>query len=267
MEEPKPKKASPENTGVGGAGGTRTPAKGDSSASDVPRTTDGAAFIRETPAPSPAPGSAAPEETFVDASPTPVPGRPRLSEVFPRKVQFQPGDLLGGRFEILQVLGEGGMGTVYKAVDREVDHVVALKLIRPELAVHPAILARFKQELLTARQVTHRNVIRIHDLSEVDGVKFITMEFVEGCDLRKLLIDRGKLPPEEAVEIIRQVCLALDAAHSAGVIHRDLKPQNVMQDKQGRILVMDFGLARSLQSDGMTQTGALLGRVSCNASC
>jgi len=148
---------------------------------------------------------------------------------------------------------------VYKAVDRVVDHIVALKLIRPELAEHPAILARFKQELLTARRVTHRNVIRIHDLSEVDGVKFISMEFVEGCDLRELLVDRGKLPPEEAVDIIRQVCLALDAAHSSGVIHRDLKPQNIMQDKQGRILVMDFGLARSLQTDGMTQTGALLG--------
>src|SRR5216684_441837 len=153
------------------------------------------------------------------------------------------------------------MGTVYKALDREVDHIVALKLIRPEMAVHPAILARFKQELLTARQVTHRNVIRIHDLSEVDGVKFITMEFVEGRDLRKLLLDQGKLSAEQAVEIIRQVCLALEAAHSAGVIHRDLKPQNIMQEKSGRILVMDFGLARSLESDGMTQTGALMGTI------
>jgi len=261
MEEPKPKKAGPESMGVGGPSGTRAPAKGDSSASDVPRDADGAAFVRETSPPPPAPGKAAAEETFVDASRTPVPGKPRLSDIFPKKNQLQPGDVLGGRFEILQVLGEGGMGTVYKAVDREVDHVVALKLIRPDLAAHPAILARFKQELLTARQVTHRNVIRIHDLSEVDGVKFISMEFVEGCDLRKLLVDRGKLPPEEAVEIIRQVCLALDAAHGAGVIHRDLKPQNVMQDKQGRILVMDFGLARSLESDGMTQTGALLGTI------
>src|SRR6266481_5094892 len=260
MEEPKPKKAGPESTGVGGPSVTRAPAKGDSSASDVPRE-DGVAFVGETSPPPPAPSKAAPEETFVDASRTPVPGKPRLSDIFPRKNQLQPGDVLGGRFEILHVLGEGGMGTVYKAVDREVDHVVALKLIRPDLAAHPAILARFKQELLTARQVTHRNVIRIHDLSEVDGVKFISMEFVEGCDLRKLLVDRGKLPPEEAVEIIRQVCLALDAAHGAGVIHRDLKPQNVMQDKQGRILVMDFGLARSLESDGMTQTGALLGTI------
>jgi len=139
----------------------------------------GPAFVEQTSPPPLAP-SKAPEETFVDASSTPVPGKPRLSAISPKKDQLQPGDVLGGRFEILQVLGEGGMGTVYKAVDREVDHVVALKLIRPDLAAHPAILARFKQELLTARQVTHRNVIRIHDLSEVDGVKFITMEFRRG---------------------------------------------------------------------------------------
>ena len=159
------------------------------------------------------------------------------------------------------MLGEGGMGTVYKALDREVDHLVALKLIRPDMAANPVILARFKQELLTARQVTHRNVIRIYDLSEVDGVKFITMEFVEGCDLHKLLRDDGKLAPDRAVEIMRQVCLALEAAHAVGIIHRDLKPQNIMQDKQGRILVMDFGLARSLESGGMTQSGALLGTI------
>jgi serine/threonine protein kinase len=154
------------------------------------------------------------------------------------------------------------MGAVYKALDREVDHLVALKLIRPELATNSVILTRFKQELLTARQVTHRNAIRIYDLSEIDGVKFITMEFVEGCDLRKLLLENGKVSPERAVEIVRQVCFALEAAHGAGVIHRDLKPQNIMQEeKTGRILVMDFGLARSLESDGMTQSGALLGTI------
>jgi len=142
-----------------------------------------------------------------------------------------------------------------------VEHFVALKLIRSEMAANPVILARFKQELLTARQVTHRNVIRIYDLSEVDGVKFITMEFVEGCDVRKLLLDNGNLPPEKAVEIIRQVCLALEAAHGVGVIHRDLKPQNIMQDKQGRILVMDFGWRGSLETGGMTQSGALLGTL------
>jgi serine/threonine protein kinase/Flp pilus assembly protein TadD len=261
MEKPKPKKASPESSGVGGTPGLRAPAKGESSASDIPCEEEGATFVGGPSKPPIDSNAAAGDVTFLDPSPTPAAGKPRLSNIFPKQNQLQTGDVLGGRYEILDVLGEGGMGTVYKAFDRQVDHYVALKLIRPEMAVQPAILARFKQELLTARQVTHRNVIRIHDLSEVDGVKFITMEFVEGCDLRKLLLDKGKLPPEQAVEIIRQVCLALDAAHSAGVIHRDLKPQNVMQDKQGRILVMDFGLARSLASDGMTQTGALLGTI------
>jgi serine/threonine protein kinase/tetratricopeptide (TPR) repeat protein len=260
MEEPRPKKASPERTGAGGHAAMRAPAKGDSSDSGV-REEEGATIVGGSSTPPIDSNAAAGEVTFVDPFPTPAAGQPRLSEKFAKQTQLQPGDVLGGRFEILDVLGEGGMGTVYKALDREVDHVVALKLIRPEMAVHPAILARFKQELLTARQVTHKNVIRIHDLSEVDGVKFITMEFVEGCDLRKLLLDNGKLPPEQAVEIIRQVCMALEAAHSAGVIHRDLKPQNIMKDKQGRILVMDFGLARSLESDGMTQTGALLGTI------
>ncbi len=261
MEKPKPKKPSPGITGVGGPASARAPAKGDSSASDVPREEEGATFVAGPSTPPIDLNAAAGDATFVDPSPTPAAGKPRLSNIFPKQNQLQTGDVLGGRFEILDVLGEGGMGTVYKALDREVDHLVALKLIRPEMAANPAILARFKQELLTARQVTHRNVIRIYDLSEVDGVRFITMEFVEGRDLRKLLLDQGKLSPEQAVELIRQVCLALEAAHSAGVIHRDLKPQNVMQDKQGRILVMDFGLARSLASEGMTQTGALMGTI------
>src|SRR6266446_5295223 len=261
MEEPKPKKASPESMGVGGQAAVRAPAKGDSSASDIPREEEGATSVGGPSAPPIDSSAAAGDLTFVDPSPPPAAGQPRLSNIFPKQNQLQTGDVLGGRFEILDVLGEGGMGTVYKALDREVDHLVALKLIRPEMAANPAILARFKQELLTARQVTHRNVIRIYDLSEVDGVRFITMEFVEGRDLRKLLLDQGKLSPEQAVEIMQQVCQALEAAHRAGVIHRDLKPQNIMQDKQGRILVMDFGLARSLASDGMTQTGALLGTM------
>src|SRR5579872_1274322 len=153
------------------------------------------------------------------------------------------------------------MGAVYKARDIELDRLVALKVIRPELAGNPAILQRFKQELILARQVTHRNVIRIYDLGEAEGIKFITMEFVDGDDLRTLLHDREKLPPAEAVGIIEQVCLALEAAHREGVIHRDLKPQNIMRDRQGRIVVMDFGLARSLVSERMTQTGAMVGTM------
>src|ERR1700685_620425 len=174
---------------------------------------------------------------------------------------LQTGEVLGGRYEILQMVGEGGMGAVYKARDRELDRFVALKLIRRELAANPAIVARFKQELLLSRQVTHKNVIRIYDLGDADGMKFITMEFVEGQDLRALIQEKKKFTPEESVEIMQQVCQALEAAHNVGVIHRDLKPQNVMRETTGRILVMDFGLARTLEGDGMTQTGALVGTM------
>jgi tetratricopeptide (TPR) repeat protein/predicted Ser/Thr protein kinase len=184
-----------------------------------------------------------------------------LYDAAPSAAVLEVGTLLGNRYEILALLGEGGMGAVYKAADRELDRVVALKLIRPELASNPEILARFKQELLLSHQVTHRNVIRIYDLGEAQGVKFIAMEFIEGRDLRSVLQERKKLPSDEAVDIARQVCLALEAAHGAGIIHRDLKPQNIMMDRSGRILVMDFGLARTLGGDGMTQTGAFLGTM------
>jgi eukaryotic-like serine/threonine-protein kinase len=229
--------------------------------------------IVETPPGLPAPSTSKPttpavghhpDATISDslpATPASTAGR-ALSGIYMKETILQPGDLIGARYEILALLGEGGMGAVYKALDREVERTVALKLIRPELASNPQILARFKQELLTAHQVTHKNVIRIYDIAEADGVKFITMEFVEGRDLRHILTDRGTLPVSESVEIIRQVCYALDAAHSAGIIHRDLKPQNIMQEeKAGRILVMDFGLARTIGGDGMTQTGALLGTI------
>ena len=283
MEDPKDKKGGRENLGIGGSHGVGVPAKGDSATNNAPDPLEGAT-ISDAPVapPSPLPPSAPqvkpptkvenPDATFVESIPgtpaparyTPAPGSgPRpVSGLYMKETVLQPGDVIGGRYEILLLLGEGGMGAVYKALDREVERTVALKLIRPELASNPSILARFKQELLTAHQVTHKNVIRIYDLSEADGVKFITMEFVEGSDLRRILVENGKLPFDRAIEIIRQVCKALDAAHSAGVIHRDLKPQNIMQEaKSGRILVMDFGLARTIQGDGMTQTGALLGTI------
>jgi serine/threonine protein kinase/Tfp pilus assembly protein PilF len=174
---------------------------------------------------------------------------------------FQPGTVLGNRYEILQVLGRGGMGAVYKARDREVNRVVALKVIRPDLAGNSSIIERFKQELILSREVTHKNVVRIYDLGDADGVKFITMEFVEGNDLRSVILEKKKFSPSEAVEIMLQICRALEAAHTVGVIHRDLKPQNIMRDNQGRIVVMDFGLARLVESNGMTQTGALVGTM------
>jgi serine/threonine protein kinase/Flp pilus assembly protein TadD len=172
---------------------------------------------------------------------------------------IEPGTILGERYEILQRLGEGGMGAVYKARDNELDRLLALKVIRPELAGHPDILRRFKQELILARQVTHRNVIRIFDLGMADGRKFITMDYIDGRDLKSILTERGKLPPGEAVPIVQQICRGLEAAHVEGVVHRDLKPQNIMLDANGRVWVMDFGLARSMDLVGMTRTGALMG--------
>src|SRR5208337_2093774 len=172
---------------------------------------------------------------------------------------LQPGHVLGGRYEILELLGQGGMGAVYKARDREVDRLVALKVIRPELAGHPDILRRFKQELILARQVTHKNVVRIFDLGTADGRKFITMDFIEGRDLKSIINERGSIPAAEAVPIVQQICRGLEAAHTEGVVHRDLKPQNVMVDDAGRVWLMDFGLARSMELSGLTRTGVLMG--------
>ena len=172
---------------------------------------------------------------------------------------LEEGSVLADRYEILKLLGQGGMGAVYKARDRELDRMVALKVIRPELAGHASILQRFKQELLLARKITHRNIIRIFDLGVADGLRFITMEYVEGQDLSSLLEERRKYTPGETVTILRQVCAALEAAHAEGVVHRDLKPQNIMIGEGGRVCVMDFGLARSMEATGLTQAGALMG--------
>jgi tetratricopeptide (TPR) repeat protein/predicted Ser/Thr protein kinase/TolB-like protein len=174
---------------------------------------------------------------------------------------LEPGAVLAGRYEIIDVLGKGGMGSVYRAGDRELDRLVALKVIRPELARNTAIIDRFKQELRLSHRVTHTNVIRMYDLGEDAGMRFITMELVEGRDLRSIMEEKGKLPPAEAVEILQQVCHALQAAHTVGILHRDLKPQNIMRDDNGRVVVMDFGLARTIEGDGMTQSGALVGTM------
>ncbi len=273
----------PSDAGEGGPA-LRTPSKGDSSSPGAAPPSDSPTLIDIPGSSTPVPSSDSPtmvdiptnssdSPTMVDTpgpdSPTmvegvsPLPGKPApwkpRAQASP--AMLEPGQLLGQRYEVLQILGEGGMGAVYKARDIELNRMVALKVIRPDLATNQSIIDRFKQELLLATQVTHKNVIRIYDLSEADGMKFITMEYVEGEDLRGLMQKKGKLGPEEAVEIMQQTCRALEAAHSAGIIHRDLKPQNIMRDKTGRILVMDFGLARTLEGDGMTQTGALVGTM------
>ncbi|MBV8206279.1 MAG: protein kinase [Acidobacteria bacterium] len=169
------------------------------------------------------------------------------------------GTVLGGRYRILNILGQGGMGAVYKAEDVKLNRLVAIKVIRRELANDRSIMERFTQELVLSREVTHQNVVRLFDIGEADGIDFITMEFVEGEDLRSLLQRSGKLPPAEAAGIVAQICAGLQAAHAKGIIHRDLKPGNIMREASGRVVVMDFGLARTLGGDGMTQSGALIG--------
>ncbi len=200
------------------------------------------------------------EETLI-GNPRPGATPPSGGGTTANAALLEIGAVLGGRYEILKLLGQGGMGAVYKAKDREVERLVALKVIRPEMASNRDVLARFKQELLLSSQVTHRNVIRIYDLGEAQGVKFITMEFLDGENLHDILKQRGKLPVAEAVDIIEQVASGLAAAHREGIIHRDLKPANVMVDQNGRIAVMDFGLARTFSGDGMTQTGMMLGTM------
>src|SRR6266699_1860559 len=156
------------------------------------------------------------------------------------------GTLLGKRYEILAVLGEGGMGTVYKARDLELGRLVALKVIRPEMASRPEILERFKREILLASQVTHKNVLRIHDFGEAGDVRFISMNYVEGPNLKTLLEKNRPLPLDRGLALARQIGEALQAAHDAGIVHRDLKPQNVLIDGEGNAYIADFGISRSL---------------------
>jgi serine/threonine protein kinase/tetratricopeptide (TPR) repeat protein len=237
-----------------GNGGVRAPVKGESSSANIHVPSDAdtifGAPISQSPSPSDSPTVVG---TFSQVSGDYTEGGQHV---------LTSGHLLAQRYEVLSLLGEGGMGAVYKARDVELGRVVALKVIRPDLARNRAILDRFKQELILATQVTHRNVVRIYDLGEAEGIKFITMEYVDGEDLAAVIHQRTKLPPHAAVDIVEQVCRALEAAHSVGVIHRDLKPQNIMQESgSGRILVMDFGLAKTLEGNRMTQTGAMVGTM------
>src|SRR5439155_14114760 len=159
------------------------------------------------------------------------------------------GQVFGTRYHIIKLLGIGGMGAVYQAWDEELAVAVAIKVIRPEVLADPMAAAdierRFKRELLLARQVTHRNVVRIHDLGEISGIKYITMAYVNGADLATLIRKQGRVPAAKTLRIARSVVSGLVAAHTAGVVHRDLKPANIMVDATDEALIMDFGIARS----------------------
>ena len=157
--------------------------------------------------------------------------------------RFPPGTVLAGRYRIVGLIGQGGMGEVYRANDLKLGQSVALKFLPADTAKNQQLLARFHTEVRIARQVSHPNVCRVYDIGEVDGSPFLSMEYVDGEDLRSLLRRIGRLPADKAIEIARKLCAGLAAAHDKGVLHRDLKPANVMIDGRGHVLIADFGLA------------------------
>src|ERR1039457_1318571 len=154
-----------------------------------------------------------------------------------------PGTLLGGRYRIIGLLGRGGMGEVYRATDLTLGQSVALKFLTEEASRNQRLLERFHGEVRVARLVSHPNVCRVYDIGEIEGMPFISMEYVDGEDLAELLLRIGRLPYDKALETARKLCAGLAAAHERGVIHRDLKPQNIMMNKRGEVVIMDFGLA------------------------
>jgi serine/threonine protein kinase/predicted ATPase len=169
------------------------------------------------------------------------------------------GTTFAGRYEIIESLGIGGMGKVYRAYDNKVKEEIAIKLLKPEISQNEKIIERFSNEIRLSRKITHKNVCRMHDLNEDGGTQYITMEYVPGEDLKSFIRRVGYLPPGKAISIGKQVCEGLAEAHSLGVIHRDLKPQNIMVDKSGNPKIMDFGIARLLKAEGITGEGAIIG--------
>jgi len=173
--------------------------------------------------------------------------------------ELTTGSTFAGRYQIIEELGTGGMGKVYKVLDTEIKEKAALKLLNPEIASDEKTIERFRNELKFARKVAHRNVCKMYDLNKEEGTYYITMEYVSGEDLKSTIVRVGQLSSGKAILIAKQVCEGLAEAHHLGVVHRDLKPQNIMLDKEGNARIMDFGIARSLRAKGMTGTGVMIG--------
>ena len=166
---------------------------------------------------------------------------------------------LEDRFQILRELGHGGMGVVLQAYDKQLKEQVAIKILSPLVARNPESIERLRREVSAARRVTHPNVIRIHDISEANGLSYISMEYFEGVNLKEYVRNNGPLSIARACQIMSQIGDGLEEAHRHGVIHRDLKPQNIIINRANQIKIIDFGLARSQHLDGMTATGLIMG--------
>jgi len=175
------------------------------------------------------------------------------------KEELTTGSTFAGRYQIIEELGKGGMGNVYKVLDKETNEKIALKLIKPEISSDKKTVERFRNELTTARKIVQKNVCRMYDLNKEKGNYYITMEYISGQDLKGLIRQTGQLTVGKAVSIAKQICDGLAEAHSLGVVHRDLKPNNIMIDKEGNAKIMDFGIARSLEAKGITGAGVMIG--------
>jgi serine/threonine protein kinase/tetratricopeptide (TPR) repeat protein len=185
---------------------------------------------------------------------------PEVAETLQTPIhELTTGSTFAGRYQVIEELGHGGMGRVYKVFDTDIKEKIALKLLRPEIALGRETIERFSNELKLARKISHRNVCRMFDLGKAEGTTFITMEFVAGEDLKRLIRKMGQLGAGRAVSIAKQVCEGLMEAHHLGVVHRDLKPQNIMVDEDGNAQIMDFGIARSMQGKGITGAGVMIG--------
>ena len=173
--------------------------------------------------------------------------------------ELTTGSTFAGRYQIIEELGKGGMGRVYKVFDNKIKEKIALKLIKPEVASDKDTIERFSNELRLSRRIGHRNVCRMFDIGEAEGAHFITMEYVHGEDLKSMIRMSGSLSIGMVLSVGKQVCDGLAEAHSLGVVHRDLKPQNIMIDKGGNAKIMDFGIARSVKDKGITGAGVMIG--------
>jgi serine/threonine protein kinase/Tfp pilus assembly protein PilF len=173
--------------------------------------------------------------------------------------ELTTGSTFAGRYQIIEELGKGGMGWVYKAYDTEIKEKIGLKLLRPEIGLDEEMIERFRNELKLARKISQRNVCRMHDLNKELGAYYITMEYVAGEDLKRLIRKIGQMSAGKTISIAKQVCEGLAEAHSLGIVHRDLKPQNIMVDEAGNAKIMDFGIARSLAAKGLTGAGMMIG--------
>jgi serine/threonine protein kinase/predicted Zn-dependent protease len=191
----------------------------------------------------------------------PAQDRGRGTETFQSGIikELKSGTTFAGRYQVIEELGKGGMGRVYKVFDEKIKEKIALKLLKPEISEDEQAIERFSNELRFSRKISHRHVCRMYDLGEADGTHYITMEYVSGEDLKSILRMMGPMSAGKVVFIAKQVCEGLAEAHRLGVVHRDLKPQNIMIDREGNIRIMDFGIARSLKVKGMTGAGVVIG--------